>query len=162
MLAQVDDAHMQTNCYFFIRQPCGPKITHASILLSDGGRADLAGGAENICNTYTHRLVISLCKSRRTWSICCHGAKWVCVGHQHEGVGFVVLCGRWELELDIAVVWLFLFSTVSTSVPGKTKKNYAILMLLNPDYGFSCEQQGMGLDSVPGCVCVYFHWIHKI
>lgn len=50
----------------FVRQPSGPKITHASILLSDGGRADLAEGAENICNTYTHGLMISLCKGRRT------------------------------------------------------------------------------------------------
>lgn len=50
----------------FVHQPSRPKITHASVLLSDGGRADLAGGAENICNTYTHGLMISLCKGRRT------------------------------------------------------------------------------------------------
>lgn len=100
MLAQVDDAHMQTNCYFFIRQPCGPKITHASILLSDGGRADLAGGAENICNTYTHRLVISLCKSRWAWNICCRRAKcvWVC-GTSTWGGG--ICCALWEMGVRI-------------------------------------------------------------
>lgn len=103
MLAQVDDAHMHTNCYFFVRQPSGPKITHASVLLSDGGRADLAGGAENICNTYTHRLVISLCKANMKYLLPRGPRESVCV-HQREGVGFVVLCGRWEWELDIAVV----------------------------------------------------------
>lgn len=66
MLAQVDGAHMHTNCYFWFVKPSRPKITHACVLLSDGGRADLAGGAENIFNTYTHGLMISLCKGRRT------------------------------------------------------------------------------------------------
>lgn len=52
----------------FVHQPSGPKITHASVLLSDRGRADLAEGGswEYFQHTHTHinthRRVISLRK----------------------------------------------------------------------------------------------------
>lgn len=116
MLAQADDAHMHTNCYFFAHQTCGPEITHASVLLSDRGWADLAEGSWE-CLQHAHRLVISPRKRRRTWSICCYGARRAAGGW--VGGGELVCVGR---ELDISVLWLFVFTRHSFHIGPRENK----------------------------------------
>lgn len=95
MLAQVDNTHMHTNCFFSFINPLGQKLhMQAFYCLTGAGQTWLGDLRIFATHTHTQWLVITLCKGRRTWSICRHRAKTA-----EKGVGgksLLCFVGRWE------------------------------------------------------------------
>ena len=99
MLAQVDSAHMHTNCYFSFVNPPGQKL-HMQAFCCLTGAGQTWPGELRIFATHTQGLMISLCKGRRTWSIYCHRPR----ERERESVcvcGGEICCALWEMGVGI-------------------------------------------------------------
>lgn len=129
--------HTCTPTVTFVRQPSGPKLhMQAFCRLMGAGQTWL--GELRIFATHTHTDWWAH-SVRRTWSICCHRAKRVCASAWGGGI----CCMLWEMGVGIRHSCCMTFClVVSTQVLEKTKKNYAMQMLLNPDYSLLCKLQG--------------------